>query len=619
MIKKLSKLLLWIVVALVALVVGVALSRIDFDSGPEPADAPPLAARPAPEGFNGLTAEERGAYYHLSEGGELFPLDWLLALEVEFTAPDGTRQRRPFLDNIERYGMLPDPRSPQNPYALPVGVTFGRSKLSGKMMIGLNCTACHVGQVEYQGKAVRIDGGPSMAYINKFIVDMMLETDATLTNSRRLKRFWRRVREFRAARRALGKDGEAGDEAPADDEGMFARLRELITSNRGLLKAKADAIRNVPTLKAAAALSTIDGYARTDAFGVGRNELFGLTAMNGLPSDAPVSFPHTWGMQHTAWLQWGANTNSVMERNIGQALGVGAVFDPVTFRSSVRLENLHRMEQLTYKLTAPAWPASFPPVDQAKADRGKTLFVENCAPCHQTWTTDGYMRVYKLFALHEVGTDPATALQFEKPVKLANGDVLPFPYAALTLIKGVKDAAYRERQFTQAQIDEWEERAVRRGEAMNPTFRAPLLDHEKWPDTRGRKVYRAKTLVGIWATAPFLHNGSVPTLYDLLLPADRRPARFKVGTHEYDPVKLGIQTDQAKVQRPPGMLDYELDTRLPGNWNTGHEWRFYPSLTDVQRYEIIEFLKTFNDEGMIGSAAALRTSDSRLRTPDPSP
>ena len=160
---------------------------------------------------------------------------------------------------------------------------------------------------------------------------------------------------------------------------MFARLRELITSNRGLLKAKADAIRNVPTLKAAAALSTIDGYARTDAFGVGRNELFGLTAMNGLPSDAPVSFPHTWGMQHTAWLQWGANTNSVMERNIGQALGVGAVFDPVTFRSSVRLENLHRMEQLTYKLTAPAWPASFPPVDQAKADRGKTLLRRDTA------------------------------------------------------------------------------------------------------------------------------------------------------------------------------------------------------------------------------------------------
>ena len=161
-----------------------------------------------------------------------------------------------------------------------------------------------------------------------------------------------------------------------------------------------------------------------------------------------------------------------------------------------------------------------------------------------------------------------------------------------------------------AQIDEWEERGVRRGEAMNPTFRAPLLDHEKWPDTRGRKVYRAKTLVGIWATAPFLHNGSVPTLYDLLLPADRRPARFKVGTHEYDPVKLGIQTDQAKVQRPPGMLDYELDTRLPGNWNTGHEWRFYPSLDRrpaLRDHRVPEDVQRRGDDRI--GARALRTSD----------
>jgi hypothetical protein len=582
-----------------AVLLAVLYVRASARDTPEPVDAPPLPARSAPMTSRDLTPEERGAYYHLSEGGELYPLDWLLALETETSVPGQPATRRRFLDNIERYGMLPDPKGPQNPYGLPVGVSFGRSRLSGQMMMGLNCTACHVGQVEFNGQAVRIDGGPSMAFVNRFIVDMLVETEATLSSPRRLKRFWGRVRDARAARLALGRAGEADGDAPAPDDGTWQIVKELFTHNLGLLHGKVAALRAVPTLKAAAAISTLDGYGRTDAFGVGRNELFGTTLLNAMPSDAPVSFPHTWGMEYTAWLQWGANTNSVMERNIGQALGVGAIFDPKTGRSSVRLENLHRMEQLTYKLRPPSWPAAFPAVDAARAERGRARFVQYCAPCHETWQQDGEMRVYKLFALNEVGTDPNTALNYEKPVKTASGEIQPFPQAALALIKAVKEKAYSERGFSPQQIAEWENRAVRRGPAFDPIFRAPLLDHDRWDDTRGRKVYRAKTLVGIWATAPYLHNGSVPTLYDLLLPAAERPTSFPVGQHEYDPVKLGIQTDPSRFTRPPQAPPYTLDTRLSGNWNTGHEWRFYPQLDDEQRYEIIEFLKTFDDEAKI--------------------
>jgi hypothetical protein len=591
--------------ALLAVILAVAVAawyvRGRREEGPAAVDAPPLPPSIVPVVSHDLTVEERGRYYHLSEGGELYPLDWLLALEQ--VTPGTPPTRRPFLDNIERYGMLPDPKSPQNPYGLPVGVTFGRSRLSGQMMIGLNCTACHVGQVQYQGHAVRVDGGPSMAFVNKFIQDMVDETRLTLKSPARLSRFWKRVREARAARRALGTAGEAG-EAPAPDESTWARFAGIFTWNRGLLAGKVSALQAVPTLKAAMAISTLDGYGRADAFGVGRNELFGTIPLNGAPSDAPVSFPHTWGMEYTAWLQWGANTNSVMERNIGQALGVGAVFDAKTGHSSVNLENLHAMEQLTYKLRPPSWPAAFPPIDAARAERGRQRFVEYCAPCHQAWEQDGEMRVYQLFSLAEVGTDPNTALNFEKPVMTADKRVLPFPYAALTLIKEVKDEAYKERNFSPEQIAEWENRAVRKGPSMDPIFRAPLLDHDKWDDTRGRRVYRAKTLVGIWATAPFLHNGSVPTIYDLLLPAAERPVKFPVGQHEYDPVKLGIQTNPSRFTVPPEWTPYELDTHLPGNWNTGHEWKFYPQLDDEQRYDIIEFLKTFDRESALDPPSA---------------
>ena len=113
-------------------------------------------------------------------------------------------------------------------------------------------------------------------------------------------------------------------------------------------------------------------------------------------------------------------------------------------------------------------------------------------------------------------------------------------------------------------IAQWEQRQIRSGPQWDPTFRAPLLDADKWDDTRGRKVYRAKTLVGIWATAPFLHNGSVPTIYDLLPPAAERPgdvpdraARVRPGQAR-DPDR-----SRRSIPLPPGLPGFLMDTRAP--------------------------------------------------------
>ncbi len=571
---------------------------------PAPVAAPALPPPPTPEGQNGLGESDRSSLYHLSEGGELFPVDWLLALEVESTGSDGTLQVRPFLDNIERYGLLSDPTSAGNPDGLPVGVSLGRSKASNIEMIGLNCSACHVGQVQYQGRAMRVDGLGNMARINAFLVDLAAETQKTLTSPRRLVRFWKRVRAVRAARRA--RDGRS--EATAEDETTAGRIWGLLTTNRGLLEARVAALRSVAALNHSLRISTQEGYGRLDAFGIGRDELFGSNPGNAMPANAPVSFPHIWGLEYTGWLQWGANTDSVMERNIGQALGVGALVDRRTFASTVRIDNLHRLEQLAYKLTPPAWPTAFPPIDAARAEAGKALFVEHCAPCHETYKTDGLMRTYQLFSFAQTGTDPLAAINFELPVALADGSVRPFPSAAADLIKKIKLKAYQDAGYDASQIDALENRRVRKGPQWDPMFRAPLLDGARFADTAGRKVYRAKTLVGIWATGPFLHNGSVPTIYDLLSPAASRPVTFPTGTREYDPINLGIQIDPAKYSLAPAQVPFTFDTRLPGNWNTGHEWKFYPDLTDEKRYAIIEFLKTFTSESVLAPTAAAATN-----------
>jgi hypothetical protein len=602
--------IVWAAAAVAALGFAAALG---WALAPVAKDLPERLLYPAaPLGANGLTAEERQQYYHLSEGGEAYPIAWLLALEQQVTRADGQPAYRPFLDNVERFGFLPDPPSRYNPYGLPVGVTAGYGKLTGQQMMGLNCTACHVGELHYNGRAFRMDGGPSMAYINAFIKGIVDETVATAESRERRVRFldrWRRVQlvplpDFpvvqhageRPAAAGVGEILDAGD--PGVARRVLAGLRMALV-NRSLLMDKLHGFAAMRLVIQAQPLGTEDGYGRNDAFGIGRNELFGAykdasftEGINVLPADAPVSFPHLWGMERTSWFQWGVNTNSVIERNIGQALGVGATLQPDKgFSSTVRLDNLHAMEELQYKLTSPQWPADlFGPIDRARAERGKKLFDRTCGLCHETYGKTGKLNEYQLFALDVVGTDPGTAINFERTVMTSEGPK-PFGTAAFEIVKRVK-AAYYEEHDTPPDVQAiWEAR----GERPDAEYRTPLLDYDKYPDTRQRGIYRAKTLKGIWATAPYLHNGSVPSLFDLLLPADQRPKTFRLGTKEYDPVKLGYVADGPRFLTPPGMQPFTFDTRRLGNWNTGHEWWFYPDLDDEMRYDIIEFLKTFDD------------------------
>ena len=600
----------WAATAAAALVFAAALG---WAMGPVAKDLPErLQYPPPPLGSNGLSDTERQQYYHLSEGGEAYPIAWLLALEQQVTGTDGRVTYRPFLENIQRFGFLPDPPSRYNPYGLPVGVSTGYGKITGQQMMGLNCTACHVGELHYNGRAFRMDGGPSMAYINAFIKAIVDETVATAGSRERRARFldrWRRVRLVPLPNDPVV-DRPGGSASPdgvtelldAGEPGAIRRVLaglRMAIANRSLLMDKLHGFQAVKLVVQAQPLGTEDGYGRNDAFGIGRNELFGAfkdanftEGINVLPADAPVSFPHLWGMERTSWFQWGVNTNSVIERNIGQALGVGATMQPDKgYSSTVRLDNLHAIEKLQYKLRAPVWPEElFGPIDRVRAERGKKFFDRTCALCHETYGKSGALNDYQLFALDVVGTDPSTAINFERTVMTAEGPK-PFGTAAFEIVTRVKEAYYRDNKTPPDVQAAWESRNTR----PKPEYRTPLLQYAQYPDTRQHGIYRAKTLKGIWATAPFLHNGSVPTLYDLLRPADQRPMTFRLGTKEYDPVKLGYVTGGARFLTPPGMQPFEYDTRLLGNWNTGHEWWFYPDLDDDVRYDVIEFLKTFDD------------------------
>jgi hypothetical protein len=96
-------------------------------------------------------------------------------------------------------------------------------------------------------------------------------------------------------------------------------------------------------------------------------------------------------------------------------------------------------------------------------------------------------------------------------------------------------------------------------------------------------AYKATPLAGVWATAPYLHNGSVASLYELLLPADKRMKTFHLGDREFDPKHVGYRTR-------PAAGGFKYDTAVPGQSNRGPEYG--SKLSDEDRWALVEFLKT---------------------------
>ena len=109
--------------------------------------------------------------------------------------------------------------------------------------------------------------------------------------------------------------------------------------------------------------------------------------------------------------------------------------------------------------------------------------------------------------------------------------------------------------------------------------------------------YKSRPLDGVWATPPYLHNGSVPNIDLLLSPLADRPKKFWLGHREYDPKHLGYVYDKLSG-------GFEFDTSKRGNYNIGHLFddapadgakmpgRIGPKLSPDDRRALIEFLKT---------------------------
>ena len=194
-------------------------------------------------------------------------------------------------------------------------------------------------------------------------------------------------------------------------------------------------------------------------------------------------------------------------------------------------------------------PPLFPGhIDRALADSGETIYASRCASCHGTMSRDHdrprlVSLPNRLVPVSVIGTDPRRAAEADSSIAAA----------------------------------------VRAGYSQFASI-----------DSTG--AYVAPPLSGIWATAPYLHNGSVPTLWHLTHP-DQRPSRFYVGGHALDLDRVGIagDVDDDGTMRYPG--DYRpwstpmlYDTSEPGRSNRGHESMF-AGMGEEQKRALLEYLK----------------------------
>ena len=257
--------------------------------------------------------------------------------------------------------------------------------------------------------------------------------------------------------------------------------------------------------------------------------------------DAPADFPSIWLQRprrepRAMELHWDGNNTDMTERNKSAAFGTG------TTPPTLDVRRVRRVEDWILDAVPPAFNAMFP-VDAALAARGAPIYKEYCAACHGASGRDfGGPYVGRVTPLAEIGTDRRRLDSY-----------------TYTL-------------------------------AVN---QATLYAGYPWRFTRFRKThgYANMPLDGIWLRAPYLHNGSVPSLRDLLEPASRRPAVFWRGNDVFDPVRVGFVADQAEAG---GLHFFRFETTRPGNSNAGHEGPAYGTeLPEADKAALVEFLKTF--------------------------
>lgn len=516
----------------------------------------------------GWTAEERTYWHTLSVGQAFAPLSWYKSLE----RVDGKGSILD-ADYLARLGFMVEESSP---HGLPIGFAVAPKGSPVEGFVGTSCAACHTGQLTYQGKTLRFDGASFNGDIVAFYSDFIMALYATYSDPVKFQRF--------------------SDSVAQHDGTSVAKVKDQVASFLAAADTSGQAYAAAPGVEVAA------GPGRADAFNRIGNNLFGdrlNESSNYHKSNAPSNYPPLWDVWKFKWVHYNASFGQLMARNILQVLGNGGatnfmdasgnmVAEPERWRTSIDFRGASELERGYRTVRAPKWPeAMLGKVDRSQAQQGRALFEENCSSCHAARPFADPVRAMavldvKIEPLATIATDRAHAATFDErrynATKLKDQAVVSItgPQGLVYLIDKIKNYGYDLLGLSPAERNEMD------GFSRPNEIQAVL-------------GYKARTLEGIWATPPYLHNGSVPNMYELLSPVAERSRTFWTGGHDYDPIKMGYVSSQTDANF------FKFDTQIDGNRNTGHEFSntggngvIGRALSHSERMQIIEYLKVLD-------------------------
>lgn len=551
--------------------------------------APPFIGKLAVDQGPNWTLATRARFYSQDQGSQIMPVSWMKALKQ----PNGD----PFLaSNLTRYGYLEDDQNPTS--ILPVGFTVAGPV--GGQIIGMTCAACHTRQIEFAGTSYRVDGGPAIADFQSFLADLDTAVNTVINDPRAFQEF---------AGAVLGQPF-----APVDQAQLMTELQAWYLRFHTLMS------RSLPP--------NPWGPSRLDAVAMIFNRLTGLD-LGPPPSylipdniqvaDAPVRYPFLWNaaiQDRTQWPGFADNGNDLLAlaRNLGEVYGVFGAFQPTKAPSvpllhvnyiagnSANFDGLWKLEDLIRKIGPPKfqWP-----IDSNLAQQGEAIFARStdqggCADCHgiKPGTTRLFNEKTWATPIMDVGTDGrehnllartarsgvlsgASIPSITQPLKSTHtafnilataveGSILQAPFALDLQARAKLSALRASRTASMLNADP-------EMQQLQGAFRAPATTEYK---------YEARVMQGIWAAAPYLHNGSVPTLADLLKPVAERPASFMVGPN-YDPNAVGLAKVQTKFNY--SLITTDCSDRNSGNSRCGH--LFGTTLEPDEKRALLEYLK----------------------------
>ncbi len=521
---------------------------------------------PTNQGTN-WTSTTRNQFYTQDQGSQIIPLAWFRALKqvngLSFSA-----------SSLGRYGYLPNPSSPVA--GLPVGFSTNVDRQTGVTHVGLTCSGCHTRQITVSGVSYRIDGAPAITDVNTFLSDMDSAVAKLLNTQTVFDQF---------AQTVLG----SGNTATAK-----AALRTQV--NDWYLPFHTLMSRSLPT-------ASRWGPGRLDAVSMIFNRVsgldIGLTPPYMIPenmalADAPARYPFIWNTHLQDYTQWtGFFKNGTpllgLGRNLGEVIGVFAKFHPVKDSTrasgydflqinSGNIPGLNVLESLVPKIGPPKWPWLLDPI---KVAAGRNVFYKpdttqgnkSCNDCHgirQGEPRDGNTNTWATPIL-DVGTDSRAANLLTRRVKTGILQGATVPGTTLTL----QATDYVDRVLSVAV----------QGAIAQYYSAPPAAPAESGPRPIGY-AYESRVLQGIWAAAPYLHNGSVPSLAELLKPSPLRVSQFQVGP-AYNIFTVGLASTQSKFNFTYRTTD--CTQRNSGNSRCGHEYG--TTFNAIEKAALLEYLK----------------------------